>query len=170
MPREKACGQEACHQQGPLLTLTSLKDYRWQLFLGAQIMAHFLKPDFAPSTGYDVDNKLAPGSVWRMQIPLGKKLTIALCGGAGWSINSNNPAVVPNDGFDETASGALRLLTLSGLFGASSQQEGEVEVMVEAASDWRSESHYRGGEARGQISPVLRCPVTAWNAFKATLA
>jgi hypothetical protein len=77
-------------------------------------MAHFFKPYDAPPIGYDVDNKLAPGSVWRMQIPLGTRRTIALWGGAGWSLNSNNDVVVPNDGFEETVSGDVRFLSLLG--------------------------------------------------------
>jgi hypothetical protein len=31
-------------------------------------MAHFLKPSGGSAAGYDVDGKLAPGSVWRMRI------------------------------------------------------------------------------------------------------
>lgn len=77
-------------------------------------MAHFLVPPSAAKAGYDVDNKLAPGSVWRIQIPQGQTREIALWGGAGLWIKSNNPGVLPNDGFKERPSGALRILKLSG--------------------------------------------------------
>jgi hypothetical protein len=32
-------------------------------------MAHFMKPPGISSEGYDVDNKLAPGSLQRVRIP-----------------------------------------------------------------------------------------------------
>src|SRR5262249_13571519 len=83
---------------------------------GGSAMAHFFKAADAPSTGYDVDNKLAPGSVWRMQVPLFRPGTIALFDGTedGLLIRSNNPDVVPNDGFGERKDGANRILTLYG--------------------------------------------------------
>jgi hypothetical protein len=77
-------------------------------------MAHFFKPNFETPSAYEVDSKLAPGSVWRMQIPVGATKTIALWGGTGWSVRSNNPGVVPNDGFSEKVKGDIRLLTLTG--------------------------------------------------------
>lgn len=76
-------------------------------------MAHFQKPPGQASAGYDVDGKAAPGSVWRMQVPLGSSRAIALSGGAGLSVRSNNPGVVPNT-FSETLNGNFRVLTLSG--------------------------------------------------------
>jgi hypothetical protein len=77
-------------------------------------VAHFLKPPHGRSAGYDVDNKLAPGSVWRMQIPVGERRTVALWGGDGLTIRSNNPSVVPNDNFAETADNDVRILSLFG--------------------------------------------------------
>ena len=58
-------------------------------------MAHFLAPPGGSSTGYDVDNKLAPKSIWRMQVAVGTERTVALWGGAGLFVRSNNPSVVP---------------------------------------------------------------------------
>lgn len=80
-------------------------------------MAHFVRPPHSSSEGYDADNKLAPGSLWRVRIPLGKTRTVALWGGDGLKVNSNNPSVVPNDRLKELpASDGLRLFEL---FGAS---------------------------------------------------
>jgi len=75
-------------------------------------MAHFQKPSGA-GPGYDVDGKAAPGSVWRMQVPEGSSRPIALWGGDGLTVRSNNPAVLPNS-FSERASGDLRILNLTG--------------------------------------------------------
>lgn len=57
-------------------------------------MAHFFKPEKSSKSGYDVDNKLAPGSVWRMQIPKGESREIALFGGPGLKLASNNPGIL----------------------------------------------------------------------------
>lgn len=59
-------------------------------------MAHFLKPPGNTASGYDVDNKLAPGSVWRLRIPLGEYRDIALYGGQSLTVTSNNPNVMPS--------------------------------------------------------------------------
>jgi hypothetical protein len=81
------------------------------------IMAHFMKPPGISSEGYDVDNKLAPGSLQRVRIPLGRTRKVALWGGAGLKVTSNNPNVVPNDRLRELPSvGNLRIFEL---FGAS---------------------------------------------------
>jgi hypothetical protein len=78
-------------------------------------MAHFFAPD-RHARGYDVDGKLAPDSVWRMRILTNQRRTIGLWGGRDLSIRSNNPAVVPNDGFGETMTRAdgVRMLSLLG--------------------------------------------------------
>jgi hypothetical protein len=60
-------------------------------------MAHFVKPNGISSEGYDVDNKLAPGSLWRVRVPLGKTRLVGLCLGDGLKVTSNNTNVVPND-------------------------------------------------------------------------
>lgn len=57
-------------------------------------MAHFYKPSGNTSSGYDVDNKLAPGSVWRLRIPKGETRNIALFGGSGLKLDSNNPGIL----------------------------------------------------------------------------
>lgn len=78
-------------------------------------MAHFFAPDNR-TDGYDLDRKLAPDSVWRMRILRGQRRAIGLWGGQNLTVRSNNPAVVPNDLFGETASRAdgIRLLSLLG--------------------------------------------------------
>jgi hypothetical protein len=77
-------------------------------------MAHFIRPSSSSPFGYDVDHKLAPGSVWRMQVPRGARKSIALYGGKGLWVKSNNPDVLPNDGFREESDGELRILSLLG--------------------------------------------------------
>ena len=83
-------------------------------------MAHWVKPPDSSSEGYDADNKLAPGSLWRVQIPLRSKRTVTLWGGDGLKVKSNNPVVVPNEPSGEVKelapSGDLRIFEL---FGAS---------------------------------------------------
>ena len=78
-------------------------------------MAHFFAPNNR-TDGYDIDNKLAPGSVWRMRILTGQRRVIGLWGGAALEVNSNNPGVVPNDGFLVNASRAdgIQMLSLLG--------------------------------------------------------
>jgi hypothetical protein len=79
-------------------------------------MAHFLVPPGGGGIGYDVDSKLAPGSIWRRQIAVGTERTVALWGGAGLFVRSNNPAVVPTPTpAKETKSGDLRILHFSGM-------------------------------------------------------
>jgi hypothetical protein len=91
-------------------------------------MAHFLAPR-GLNPGYDIDNKLASGSVWRLQIPVGQRREILLSGGQTLTVTSNNPGVVPNDGFRENICRAdgLRSLSLLG------QQPGT--SLVEARRD-----------------------------------
>jgi hypothetical protein len=74
-------------------------------------VAHFLVPPGSSSAGYDVDGKIAPGSVWRMQVYRGAQREIALWGGAGLLVRSNNTSVAS---FTDRAQGELRLFTLSG--------------------------------------------------------
>jgi len=78
-------------------------------------MAHFFAPD-RRTDGYDVDGKLAPDSVWRMRILTRQRRVVGLWGGQDLTVRSNNPTVVPNDGFAETITRAdgLRLLSLLG--------------------------------------------------------
>lgn len=78
-------------------------------------MAHFTVPPGARPAPYQVDNKIAPGSVWRLQIPLFYSLEVALYGGAGLWVKSNNPGVVPQwQASQERVSGDLRILPLFG--------------------------------------------------------
>jgi hypothetical protein len=75
-------------------------------------MAHFAKPT-GNTTGssYEVTNRLAPGSVSRMQIAPGVSGEIAIWGADGLQIQSTNPSVIANS-FPERRSGALRIITL----------------------------------------------------------
>jgi hypothetical protein len=78
-------------------------------------MAHFVKPPGSGSEGYDADNNGAPGSLWRVRVPLRGTRTVALWGGAGLKVTSNNPTVVPNDRLKELApAGDLRVFELYG--------------------------------------------------------
>ena len=81
-------------------------------------ITHFLKPPGVAADSYDVDNKLAPGSIWRVRIPLGARRKVALWGGDGLKVRSNNPGVVPNEDNDAVRdvglSGDLRLFELFG--------------------------------------------------------
>ena len=102
-------------------------------------MAHFIAPPGGGGTGYDVDGKLAPGSVWRVQIPVGTERAIALWGGTGLAVRSNNPGVVVDMG--ESQSGNLRVFTLKGqslgtsMLEASQGDQVWVFVQVQVVSD-----------------------------------
>lgn len=78
-------------------------------------MAHFQAPTDGDFGEYDVDSKLAVGSIWRMTTDVeGKGCEAALWGGAGLTVRSNNPTVVANP-VPERASGGLRVFRLKGL-------------------------------------------------------
>lgn len=78
-------------------------------------MAHFQPPPDGDFGEYDVDSKLAVGSIWRMTTDVqGKGFEAALWGGSGLVVRSNNPAVIANP-VPERASGALRVFRLKGL-------------------------------------------------------
>jgi hypothetical protein len=78
-------------------------------------MAHYLAPP-GQTAGYDADNRLAPGSLWRMRILVNQRRKVVLWGGMNLTVKSNNPLVVPNDAFQEDMSPAngLRYLSLLG--------------------------------------------------------
>ncbi|HKQ71396.1 MAG TPA: hypothetical protein VJT73_18760 [Polyangiaceae bacterium] len=78
-------------------------------------MAHFQPPSDGLLGQYDIDSKLAPGSVWRMAVGLsGDGAEIALHGGRGLTVRSNNPAVVANPLPPERTDGDLRVIRLKG--------------------------------------------------------
>ena len=77
-------------------------------------MAHFQIPPGAGTTGYDVDGRLAPGSVWRVQVLVGGYRRIALWGGAGLRVRSNNNDVVSNGDLREQSVQQFRVITISG--------------------------------------------------------
>jgi hypothetical protein len=79
-------------------------------------MAHFLKQPDAGSTGYDIDNYLAPGSVWRMQVLVGGSRKIELRLRAALRVRSNDDRVVPNSDvvIEERPAEDLRLITVTG--------------------------------------------------------
>lgn len=83
-------------------------------------MAHFMKPPgtltAAQQSAYDVDNKLAPGSVWRVRVQLGSTLYVALWGGKGLWLKSGDPKVVPLLSSSlEKVIGDFRIIPLFGL-------------------------------------------------------
>jgi len=77
-------------------------------------MAHFQPPHDGLLGQYDIDSKLAPGSVWRMALGIsGAGAEIGLYGGAGLIVRSNNPSVVGNP-LPERPEGSLRVFKLKG--------------------------------------------------------
>jgi hypothetical protein len=78
-------------------------------------MAHFESPADGLLGEYDIDGKLALGSVWRMSIGLDSGgADIALHGGDGLSVRSNDPLVVANP-IPERSGGARRVFRLRGV-------------------------------------------------------
>ncbi len=78
-------------------------------------MAHFAPPPDGILGEYDVDSKLAVGSIWRMQVGVGGLgADVALWGGDGLVVRSNNPGVIANP-LEERSSGPLRIFRLKGL-------------------------------------------------------
>lgn len=86
-------------------------------------MAHFLKPDEAPPDPYTIDNRLAPGSLASVIVPLGSSLEVALWGGSGLRVTSKNNSAVPTDRISERQVGDLRILKLYGLNAGSTLLE-----------------------------------------------
>jgi len=78
-------------------------------------MAHFLKPDGAPPTGYTIDNKICPGSLGKVMIPLNGSLEVALWGGAGLRVKSSDDSIVPSNRITERPVRDLRVLKLYGV-------------------------------------------------------
>jgi hypothetical protein len=77
-------------------------------------MAHFFRPQSEPATGVHVDGKLAPDSVWKLDVLPGKPRLIGLFeGNAQLTVKSNNPGVVGDD-FKDRKVGANRFLTILG--------------------------------------------------------
>lgn len=97
-------------------------------------MAHFLKPAGNFTSGYDIDNKLAKGSVWRLRIPQGETRKIALWGGADLQISSNNPNVLSEIYEDWGTDQKNRIFRLTG------QTEGTtmIETRDQAGGLWVS--------------------------------
>jgi hypothetical protein len=80
-------------------------------------MPHFCRPPGVPNRpglGYDVDGKLAPDSIWRMQVPVGDSRDVALWGGRDLWVKSNNPNVIPSETISTRMAGDLKLITLTG--------------------------------------------------------
>jgi hypothetical protein len=77
-------------------------------------MAHFESPHDGALGEYDIDGKLALGSVWRMAVGLdGDGADVALFGGTGLAVRSNNSSFVANP-VPERADGARRIFRLRG--------------------------------------------------------
>jgi pimeloyl-ACP methyl ester carboxylesterase len=80
-------------------------------------MPHYCRPPGVPNRpglGYDVDGKLAPDSIWRMQVPVGGSRDVALWGGRDLWVKSNNPNVIPSETIVTRMEGDLKLITLTG--------------------------------------------------------
>jgi hypothetical protein len=77
-------------------------------------MAHFLKPDDAPPTGYTIDSKICPGSLGKVMIPLNGWLEVALWGGTGLKVTSKVDSIVPTARITERQVRDLRVLKLWG--------------------------------------------------------
>jgi len=80
-------------------------------------MAHFFKPTDAAASEYTVDEKICPGSVSQMKVPVFGMRQIVLYDGTpgnALSVTSKNTSVIPNDGFREFQIGANRYLTFYG--------------------------------------------------------
>jgi len=77
-------------------------------------MAHFQRPPDGDFAEYDADNQQAVGSLWRMSIPVGGRGgEVALWGGQGLTVRSNNENAVANP-LPERSSGDLRIFRLVG--------------------------------------------------------
>ncbi len=118
-------------------------------------MAHYLAPQ-GETAGYDVDHKLAPGSVWRMRILVSQRRDIVLWGGADLGVTSNNPSVVPNDGFQEnmSRSDGLRYLSLLGRTPGTTMLEAS-----QGGAVWCS-LQVQVGQADLTSNPVPSAPIT----------
>src|SRR6188768_1961460 len=124
-------------------------------------MAHYLAPP-GPQPGYDVDNRLAPGSIWRIQIPVGQRREVVLWGGVGLAVSSNNPAVVPNDGFREIMSrgDGLRTLSLLGHTTGTSILEAKMgsatwcALQVQVGTATLADTDGSSGDLQIALSPV----------------
>jgi hypothetical protein len=94
-------------------------------------MAHFVRPQDGDLGEYDADNKMGVGSLWRMSIPVGGTgAEVALWGGQGLAVRSNNENAVKNPLPERTTAG-FRIFRLTGVklnettmieFGAGSPQ------------------------------------------------
>lgn len=98
-------------------------------------MAHFAPPPDGILGEYDVDSKLAVGSIWRMQVGVGGLgADVALWGGDGLVVRSNNPGVIANP-LEERSSGPLRIFRLKGLtLGTTMLEAGRRDAVDIAAS------------------------------------
>jgi hypothetical protein len=78
---------------------------------------YFAKPLNAGPVGYDADGR-QPGSIWRMQIPVGETRDILLIGptgtGASLGVTSNNDNVVKNGDIRMRAAGGQQVISLRG--------------------------------------------------------
>ncbi len=99
-------------------------------------MAHFQRPTRGDFGEYDIDGKLAVGSVWRMRIPIGSAgAEIALWGGEGLAVRSNNPTAI-SVATSERREGDCRVLRLIGTAPATSM----IEVGVWNGGSWAAGS------------------------------
>ena len=97
-------------------------------------MAHFAAPPDGILGEYDVDNKLAVGSIWRMQVGVGGQgADVALWGGDGLVVRSNNPGVIANP-LSERSSGPYRIFRMKGLATGTTM----LEARLDSGALWAS--------------------------------
>jgi len=113
-------------------------------------MAHFQRPERGHFGEYDVDSKLAVGSVWRMRVPLGNAsgVEVAIYGADGLTVRSNNPDVVSLS-TSERQEGGCRVLRLVGRVSGTSMIE--AGVWDAGASRWAPGSPWVSLQAQATI-------------------
>lgn len=133
-------------------------------------MAHFLKPPGVTSDGYDVDNKLAPGSIWRLRVPLGGMRDVALWGGSGLTVNCNNPNVTPRNP-PRVQQGNLDIFRIKGvseggstldIWGSNGSFWGAIQIIVEREKISTEPSLYTGEEPGVDLITVYPDPTAVF--------
>lgn len=133
-------------------------------------MAHFLKPPGVISDGYDVDNKLAPGSIWRLRVPLGDIRDVALWGGSGLIVTANNPNVTPRNP-PRVPQGNLDIFRIKGIseggstldvWGSNGSFWGAIQIIVERQQISTETSLYTGQEPGVTLSATNLDPTAVF--------
>lgn len=111
-------------------------------------MAHFQRPPNGDLGEYDADSKLAVGSLWRMTIPVGGSgAEVALYGGAGLTVRSNNENAVRTP-VNDRREGDLRIFRCVGLKVDTTMLEYGVGGMVNGSWKWNPGSPWGALQVR----------------------